>query len=81
MATETSEGTCIRDANENQNIPNGAYTVVQRGTKYDENFRTYIKETSSGVIVSPFHDIPLKSFAEHLESGEVVGNSLINLQK
>ena len=61
-------------------ITKGKYGIVQRGSKYQKNFKTYIKETSSGVIVSPFHDIPLKATTEHLDSGEEVGNSPINFK-
>ena len=43
------------------------YRVVQRGTKYHSSFRTYIKD-SNDVIVSPFHDIPLKRRVANVDS-------------
>ena len=36
-----------------------SYTNEQRGSLYNDDFRLYFKE-SSGAIVSPMHDIPLK---------------------
>ena len=47
------------------------YSVVQRGTKYHSNFRTYIKD-SNDVIVSPFHDIPLKRRLANVDSRQEV---------
>ena len=75
------KGGCIDDDNQNDVMPKGKYGIVQRGSKYQKNFKTYIKETSSGVIVSPFHDIPLKTTTEHLDSGKEVGNSPINFRR
>ena len=37
-----------------------SYTNEQRGSLYNDDFRLYFKEESSGGIVSPMHDIPLK---------------------
>ena len=73
-----NKGGCIGNDNQNDMMPKGKYGIVQRGSKYQTNFKTYIKETSSGIIVSPFHDIPLKTTTEYLDLGKEVGNSSIN---
>ena len=69
------------DGNQNDMMPNGMYGIVQRGSKYQKNFKTYIKESSTGVIVSPFHDIPLKTTTEHLDSRKWVGSSPVNSKR
>ena len=45
------------------------YSIIQRGSKYTKNFRTYIKD-SKGLIVSPFHDIPLIGCQKYSDLGE-----------
>ena len=36
-----------------------SYTVEQRGSLNKDNFRLFFKDSSTGKVVSPFHDIPL----------------------
>ena len=55
----------------NNDSAHGEYGIIQRGSKYHSNFRIYIKDTN-GVIVSPFHDIPLKRSSANIHSREEV---------
>ena len=49
----------------NSILIDGEYGIIQRGSKYNSDFRTYIKD-ANGIIVSPFHDIPLKRKSENI---------------
>ena len=66
------------DDNESEFISaDSEYSVVQRGSKYHSNYRAYIKD-SDDVIVSPFHDIPLKRRMANVDlRQEVLDNSAI----
>merc|ERR1712212_856027 len=51
----------IRNLTIQKKSANMPFSIVERGTVNTEDYRVFFKNTETGNVISPFHDIPLKN--------------------